>query len=322
MGYRITWEAIEPMAWLTRRALGCALAAFGLALCLALAAPAPARAEPGTLELGYTVYLGGLNIFSFDANLELDGDAYKIYGGGKTRGLARWVWKWGVDAVARGRIENGSVEASTYDLAVQRKSEHKTLRLGFGANGTYTIVRNPADSSEEAKERRKRLPKSIPEAALDPLSAALRIARAVAGGKSCTGTVPIFDGNRRYDLTFSPIREERIGVADYSIFAGSALRCSFDMKRISGFRRQRIYLRFWDEDDLEPPQIWIARLSPSFPPVPVQFQADFNMGYMMIYLTKAEYRGRPLLAQVMDKNGKPKPAPAAPKPAPSPTPAR
>lgn len=274
-----------------RMSLRAGCAALGLALVLCWTSPAGAKER--TLKLGYNVYLGGLNIFYLSANLRMNGDSYEIFGGGKTKGLVRMMWRWAVEAKARGVVNGRGVESVTYDVATVRKGKHKRLRLAFTGPGAYSITRKPADSPHKRKSRK--LPKTIPEGTLDPISVSMAVALAVAKGESCGGKFPVFDGNRRYDLTFTKVGEEQLAKPGFSIFSGRAIRCRLAMKRISGFRRNRVALRFWDDPTNEPPQVWLGRLKEGLPLIPIHFQADFNFGYMFIYLSKAEYDNRPLL---------------------------
>ncbi len=265
-----------------------------LCLAWALLLAQPTAAAERVLKLGYDVYLGGLNIFYFDAKLEREGDRYVISGGGKTKGFVRLIWRWAVSATAKGRVDGTGVVSRSYDVATIRKKKHKLLRLAFKGRGKYAITRTPPDSPR--KRRKRKLPSSIPAETLDPVSVSLAVAGALARGDSCGGRFPIFDGNRRYDLTFTKVGEEVLSKPGFSNFSGPTHRCQFAMKRISGFDAKRIALRFWDEEKHQPPQIWLGRLKKGLPLVPIQFQAEFNLGYLIIYLRKAEYGGRSLLA--------------------------
>lgn len=266
---------------------------------LGLGLAAPAAAAERVLKLGYEVYLGGLNIFDFDAHVALNERGYRITGGGKTKGAVRLVWRWGVDAVARGEINGRGVEAKRYDVTTQRRKRNKELRVTFKGNGAYDLFRKPKDTPHRAKKRE--LPDVLPPFAVDPVSAAMVMGHALGRGKKCAATVPVFDGDRRYDLTFSDLGDVRLSKPGYSTFSGTARHCRLQMKKVSGFRKQKIKLSFWDDGQLEPPQIWLSSLSKGLPPVPVKFQADFNLGYMMVYLVEARYGGRVLVANKKDK---------------------
>lgn len=265
------------------------------ALCLvaALLWVQPAGAADRALKLGYDVYLGGLNVFHFDAKLKRQGRNYVISGGGKTKGFMRLMWRWAVSATAKGVLNGARVVSRSYDVSTIRKKKHKLLQLAFRGSGGYAITRTPPDSP--GKRKRRHPPSSIPPGTLDPISVSLAVAAALARGDSCGGKFPIFDGNRRYDLTFEKVREEHLSKPGYSPYSGLAYLCRFGLKRISGFREQRPGLRFWDEKKYGLPQIWLGRVKKGLPLVPIKFQAEFNLGYMMIYLSKAEFAGRPLL---------------------------
>jgi hypothetical protein len=266
------------------------------ALCLAAAllAPQPAAAAERVLKLGYDVYLGGLNIFYFDANLAREGDNYVISGSGKTKGFIRVMWRWAVNATAKGVVNGTGVVSRSYDVATVRKKKHKLMRLAFKGSGAFAVTRTPPDSP--AKRKKRKPPKSIPAGTLDPVSVSLAVAGALARTGSCAGKFPIFDGNRRYDLTFKKLGETYLSKPGYTFFSGNAHHCAFGMKRISGFRKKRLALRFWDEEEHEAPQIWLGQVKKGLPLVPIKFQAEFNLGYMFVYLRKAEYGGRSLLA--------------------------
>ncbi|MCZ6884758.1 MAG: DUF3108 domain-containing protein [Alphaproteobacteria bacterium] len=265
----------------------------------AVAPPAvaqPAAAADHALKLGYSVYLGGLNIFRLDVDLTRDGAGYVISGGGKTQGMIRVVWKWAVTATARGEVKGNGVVSRSYHVTTFKKQKRRSLRLSFPPSGGYSIERTPPDSPRKAKRRAKRMPKSIPAGTIDPVSVTMAVAEAAARGRGCGGRFPVFDGNRRYDVTFTKAGEEYLNKPGFSTFSGHAIRCTLAMKRISGFRKKPVMLRFWDEEKTEAPEIWLAKLNNTLPLVPVKFQADFNLGYMIVYLVKAEYRGRSLLA--------------------------
>lgn len=279
------------------RILSTGLSVAALCLGSALLLAQPTAAAEGVLKLGYDVYLGGINIFYFEAKLEREGDRYVISGGGKTKGFVRLVWRWAVNATAKGIVDGTGVVSRSYDVTTIRKQKHKLLRLAFKGSGAYSISRTPPDSPRKRKKRK--LPSSIPADTLDPVSVSLAVADALARGGSCGGKFPIFDGNRRYDLIFKKVGEEYFSKPGFSKYSGLTHRCQFAMKRISGFRKKRAALRFWDEEKHEPPQIWLGRLKKGLPLVPVQFQAEFNLGYMIIYLSKAEYGGRSLLASAL-----------------------
>jgi hypothetical protein len=265
-------------------------------------APDPAPAAPPTsgpsrekvLKLGYDAYVGGLNIFAFTIDFALGGESYSILGKGESRGIARLFWRWSTRLAAGGNLDAEGVRPQLYNVDTFSTRRNLSMQLSFDENGKYTIRRTPPDTAHRAAKRK--LPATVPETSIDPLSLSFRIARSVADGRGCNGTHFIFDGNRRYDLMFSDLGVSKLPYTPYSVFSGDARRCQFDMKRISGFREPREFIRFWDEDNLDPPRIWLARVVPEMPPVPVRLEGDLNMGGIRIYLVWAEFAGKPVFS--------------------------
>ena len=264
------------------------------------AVPAPAPVAPGTsgpsreklLKLGYNAYVGGLHFFAFTIDFALGNESYSILGQGESRGIARLFWRWSTRLAAGGNLEPEGVRPQLYNVDTHFKQRNLSMQLSFDENGKYTIRRAPPDTPHRAAKRN--LPATVPETSIDPLSVSFRIARDVADGRGCDGTHFVFDGNRRYDLIFSDLGVSRLPYTPYSVYSGVAHRCQFDIRRISGFREPREHIRFWDEDNLDPPQIWVARVVPEMPPVPVRLEGDLNMGGIRIYLVWAEFAGKPV----------------------------
>lgn len=270
------------------------------------------------LVLGYEVYVGGMNVFAFEMTLALEEGRYALTGHGATKGMARWLFRWDVDASATGRLESDlaavaqalplkAVVADAYSLQTERRraAERKRLDLRFEAGNDFEIRRDPPDTAHRAEKRD--LPDALPPGTLDPLSAGLAAAFSGLQDRPCSTTVPVFDGDRRYDLRLSPLGLETIATRGYMAYRGEALRCRIDVDRISGFRERQIGLSSWDDHDPVPTSLWLARISPSFPPVPVRIHADFTFGFMIVYLTRAESGGRPVLGA----DGRPVASPGA-----------
>jgi hypothetical protein len=280
-----------------------------LALVLALFVIQPARADgpaqaalpviPGVgagkeevLSLGYNVYLGGLHIFAFTTDIVLANETYSIKARGESRGVIQLFWRWAAKLAVGGTIGPEGVHPQIYNVATFRKKRNRSMQLSFDEAGKYSIRRMPVDIPHRAAKRQ--LPDLLPAGAIDPLSVAMLIGRNVGNSKGCNDQLRVFDGNRRYDLSFTDRGKEMVTQTPYSVFAGQAHRCQFKMKRVSGFRKPSTYKFSWNEDILDPPEVWVAQLVPQIPPVPVLVHGDLNMGGLRIYLVWAEFAGRSL----------------------------
>jgi hypothetical protein len=266
-------------------------------LCVALAmagaaglSPVPARAaetmSPRIVDLTYDVYLGGLHIFTFDVGMTLQPDRYRVTAEGGTQGMVGWLYGWQTKAAAEGLDRNGRIEPQRYDVESNWQGTARTVQLGFAEAGRYDLQQTPPPEPDPDIEGE--LPELLPDGTVDPLSLAIAASRALEQNGRCDQTVPVFDGRRRYDLTLTHIDAATLPQSEYSIYQGPAVRCSFSMKRISGFRKSWKTRR---PVDASPPTIWVAAIREGLPPVPVRYDGAIALGNIVIHLTRAQVRG-------------------------------
>ena len=253
--------------------------------------PAPARAaetmSPRIVDLTYDVYLGGLHIFTFDVDMTLQPDRYRVAAEGATQGMVGWLYEWQTKLAAEGLDRNGRIEPQRYDVESNWQGNPRTVRLGFAEGGRYDLERTPPPEPDPDIEGG--LPERLPAGTVDPLSLAVAASQALMEHGRCDQTVPVFDGQRRYDLTLRHVDEATLPPSDYSVYRGPAVRCSISMKRISGFRKSWKSKRQWDAPSAAP-TIWVAPIQPGLPPVPVRYDGAIALGNIVIHLTKVEVR--------------------------------
>jgi hypothetical protein len=252
---------------------------------------APVRAAESvssrTLDLTYDVYLGGLHIFTFDVDMAMQPDRYRVTAEGATHGIVGWLYGWQTRIAAEGLDRNGRIEPQRYDVESNWQGNQRTVQLAFAEEGRYDLQQTPPPEPDPDIEGE--LPESLPEGTVDPLSLGIAASRALEQNGRCDQTVPVFDGRRRYDLTLTHIDEATLPPNEYSIYQGPAVRCSFSMKRISGFRRSWKSKRQPD-DRSSAPTIWVAPIREDLPPVPVRYDGAIALGNIVIHLTKAQVR--------------------------------
>ena len=255
----------------------------GLSSAAVAAETSPAR----MVDLTYDVYLGGLHIFTFDVDMTLQADRYRVAAEGGTQGMIGWLYEWQTKLAAEGLDRNGRIEPKRYDVDSNWQGNQRTVQLGFAEGGRYDLRQTPPPEPDPDIEGA--LPDSLPQGIVDPLSLALAASRALAESGRCDQTVPVFDGRRRYDLTLKHIDEATLPPSEYSVYEGPAVRCSFSMKRISGFRKSWSSKRQPD-DRSSAPTIWVATIRQDLPPMPVRYDGAIALGNIVIHLTKAQVR--------------------------------
>jgi hypothetical protein len=273
------------MSRLTARlTVSCACLALAVSLWSAPAHTAEAVAAR-TLDLTYDIYLGGLHIFTFDVDMTLRPDRYRVAAEGATQGMIGWLYAWQTKLAADGLDRNGRIAPQRYDVESTWQGSQRTVQLGFGEDGRYELEQTPPPEPDPDIEGG--LPETLPEGTVDPLSLAVAASRALAENGRCDQTLPVFDGRRRYDLTLTQADEATLPPNAYSVYQGPAVRCSFSMKRISGFRKS------WKRQPgagSSAPTIWVAAIQPDLPPVPVRYDGAIALGNIVIHLTRADVR--------------------------------
>jgi hypothetical protein len=263
-----------------------------------LAVPASGRAAEAAAaqvaQLKYDVYVGGLHIYSLDVEMRLQSGRYDLSARGGTRGMVGMVYIWDTDLAADGIDRDGRVEARHYRSKTQWQSRGRMVTLDFGADGHYRLRQEPPPEPDPDIEGE--LPAALPQGVVDPLSFAIAAARKLAKTGRCDQTVPVFDGQRRFDVIVTQLGPATLQPNRYSIYQGPAMRCGLGIERISGFRKS-LRARREKEERSTPPTIWVAQIKPELPPIPVRYDGEIALGKIVVHLTDATFRAESAAAE-------------------------
>jgi hypothetical protein len=300
VAHRIAQLNRRPIPRPIRRWAGVFALAFAASLAVPPAAPAEAAppAEARIADLGYDVYIGGLHVFSFAIEMTLRPESYRVSAEGGTRGAVAWFSSWGVKLDAEGSDSAGRIASRHYVVETDWKKDPARLQLDFAGDGRYALERVPAPDPAEPPDPdiEGTLPETLPQGALDPLSFAVAAGQALQRSGHCDQTVPVFDGQRRYDVTVKDGGPTVLAPNGYSIFSGTATRCTLQVTRISGFRKST-RMSAAAAAKAAPPTVYMAAPQPGMPPVPVRFESEIKLGQMVIHLADAKFRTEPLAEQ-------------------------
>ncbi len=238
------------------------------------------------MALTYEVYAGGLHVFSFDVDLSLQPEGYRIAAAGSTRGITGVLYRWDIKLTAEGEHFQ---PARYMTVNAGRQPPAKTMQLDFAKGGAFTVTRDPPEPLDEAAlEEEGPLPTHLPGNIADPLSAGLVASQALAKTGSCEQSIPVFDGKRRYNLQIHDAGSGDVPKSRISVYHGPATLCGLAMERISGFKKHRRYAAQWNEDEDEPPMLWVAKVREDMPPIPVRFTGAVSLGSIIVHLTRIE----------------------------------
>jgi Protein of unknown function (DUF3108) len=215
--------------------------AAAVALTPALTLPAPAQA---TLSARYAISLAGLSVGKAEWTVTVRPDAFAISASGRASGMLRVLLSGEGSAAVIGGIEQGRPVPAQFTSDVTRDADRLEFRMVL-AKGT---VQELSAGAPAPGEDRIAVTDEHRSGVLDPLSAMLMPVDGPGDpltAAACERTLPIFDGQRRFDLTLAFQRIDKVKAGkDYE---GPALVCSARFRPIAGHRPSSSLMKYLSE---------------------------------------------------------------------------
>jgi hypothetical protein len=246
------------------------------ALLVALAATAGATAPPPPLTLRYDVRFGPVTILSMDTTIAVADTTYRSTTRMRTEGVVRLLYPWNAEAISDGVRDGTTLTPRRHTADGVYRGEHRRVRIEYGDDGA---VASQIDPPPEA-DARDAVPADMQRATIDPLTASL----AAVSRQPCHGTLPVFDGRRRYDMQLEDKGPADVEPSRRGIYAGPARRCRATIIAYSGFWRS-------SPMDSETPttlDYFIATPREDVGPLPVYLELAGARGTLRIHLTAVE----------------------------------
>ncbi|WP_192499275.1 DUF3108 domain-containing protein [Skermanella pratensis] len=247
---------------------------------LALCAPAASAAEK--VRLGYAIYAGGFEVLQASILLDIGRDDYEVEVSAETQGLIGTFFPWQNLSRSVGLLRDGEAAPRSHRQSGTWRGRERAVSLDYDGSGRVVAdVRPPDDPSE-----RDPVPPEMVPGTTDPLSAVLSVATGVASGRGCTGTVPVFDGRRRYDLNFRTLGDRQLAPNRYSVFSGPAVHCEVTSTVLAGqWKRDGAVT---EQERRAPISLMLAPVVEGLPPVPVRLEGESRFGDVVMHLTSAD----------------------------------
>jgi hypothetical protein len=269
---------------------------------LALAAPARADTPPGVQKMMYEVYAGGINAVSAELDVSMNPkDRYSVVLSAFTKGflgaLAPWKGTFETHGwVKKDGVDQPEIHRSTATWRDEEEvKEYRYDRAGHFAS--YSIL--DADN----KGRKETPDPELAEGTIDVMTAALDVMKDVGHGGTCAGESEIFDGKRRFKLTFKFDAEENLVATRYNVYEGPAQRCVIEVTPTAGewHSKPRGWMSIQEQGrqrgDL--PTVWFARLDPDGPAIPVKIRVKSEYGAMFMHLVNYDDGDSVMTADIM-----------------------
>jgi len=234
----------------------------------------------------YSVYAGGLH--ALDVNLVTDlseKERYSVNMDAKTYGMLGKLAPW-----------QGTFKTTGWKGTEFRPEQHQskaifrddtdTKTYNYKKNGTFGSFK----SIDNGKVKNETPDKKLTNGTKDILTATLNTLRDVSAGKGCKGSTDIFDGKRRFKLTFKQVRETVLDKSRYNAYAGKAVECTAVVDPIAGkwHEKPRGWASIQEQGRAKGslPTVWFATIEEGKPAIPVKVRVKTDYGTLFMHLNQ------------------------------------
>lgn len=267
----------------SNRRLSGGLAALPLAL---LAASAPASAETVQLTITYSAKLTGIPVGKAKIEAQLNGDDYSISGSGKVAGITALFADGKGNVSVSGILRDQLFQPTRYSQTIiddEKKSVDMTFDGARVADVTFTPPPKEKDENRKKKKKKKQRAEPIPltdehkVGVIDPLSVFLLAAADMSGPGICNRTLPVFDGEERFDVVLTFEKQVKRGNQD-------AFICRAAYRPIAGHRPDKDTVKFMAAN--KDMSVWLAPVGTTGFVAPVEAHVRTQYGMLVIRADK------------------------------------
>jgi len=256
--------------------------------------PAPHQKVLETQTMRYDVYAGGFHVVSADLLVDLkQQNRYTLRLGAYTHGFLAKLAPW-----------NGVFETSGwYDpkKAIGRPEKHQSITTWQDEEEIKTYLYDKDGSFREYRIKDpdndgtpKEVESELTDQTTDALSATLAVMNHVAHQGQCEGAEDVFDGKRRYTLSYQHQKEVTLQASALNVYAGPAVECTIEVTPKGGawHKKPRGWMSIQEQgrERGTMPTMWMAVLDPGQPAVPVKIRVKTEYGTLFMHLTR--YQGK------------------------------
>ena len=244
-------------------------------LAFMLAVPAQAQSK---LTANYTISVARIPVGKAAWTVDIGEDSYTTTGSGEASGVASLAVSGKGTVAARGTITDGRLEATNFTADITRGEEKSDMAMVLD-HGTVTEIK--AEKLAPGEDR-VAVTDAHRQGIVDPLSAWLIPAGGGLGKAACERTLPIFDGQRRYDLKLTFKRMDQVKIDKG--YQGPVAVCAMSFQPIAGHRASSTLVKYLSQGrDIE---LWLAPVGGTQLLAPVRLSLANMLGNLVVQATE------------------------------------
>lgn len=259
---------------------------LGILLSAVLPAATGAAETPGRVSLSYHLWEGGLHAFSFETRLDRGDDTYSVKLAARTEGLVKLLYPFKLSARTDGIADEDGLRPTHYRSTSKKRGKKRRQDITYLNDGSLEVRVEPQKDARRERE----MPEMLKTGTLDPASAVFSIIEAFTRVGRCQGSIPVYDGRRRYDLVVTELGARDLQPSSYGIYSGPATVCQVAVEPLAGFKKKN--KKRSDRAIPSTVRVWMAPVAEGEVAVPVRLEGRTDMGRMVLHLVESQQQDR------------------------------
>jgi hypothetical protein len=247
------------------------------AVCAALCLGAGPSQAATILQLDYVGSIGYAEVLRLTVSLELEaaGGRYRVTADAATFGNIAKLFPFTANVAAQGRAHERGLQPVRYRSDASILKSRQAVAFLYGQDGRVVVTSDPPNRQSQNASAQ-----GLGHHALDPASAVVAVIVEAAAAGTCRGTVPVFDGFRRFDLLLRGNGPDVVERFAASYYEGPATACTVRVDLGPGFSAEEARSGLIPEQA----ELWLAPVHEGFPPVPVRVTSQSALGNLLLEL--------------------------------------
>lgn len=243
--------------------------------------PANPTVVPTHVAADFTIYVGGFLFVEGKFNARIAHNAYQLATQMNTVGVAAAFYPADYKLMSEGTLKAERVEPRHFLSDTKAKKDARVLTLTYDKSHMPSLSATPPYSARDLKDVKPALQRNTQ----DPVSAFML--PVVGSANPCARTIAVFDGRRRFNLTFNYVDKKKITPAntlhpDQPAKPLMAVVCTIRYEAIAPPEKRRKFTTMLRRND--DMKIWLAPFDGGRVYMPVRFELRTPLGSAVMEL--------------------------------------
>jgi hypothetical protein len=246
-----------------------------------------AWADPARIAT-YHVYAGGVRVIEAPLTLRLEGGRYQLDLSAATQGFLGRLVPWRGTFSSQGVRRGDALSVRTHRSTSTWRGEEDWAKYEYNAAGHLRSLVLHKDGREEKPP----IDPKLTHGTADILTATMRMLLAMPKTGLCQGQSDVFDSRRRFGLIYTPLGADELKKSRYTFYQGPTVTCTVEVVPKGGawHKKPRGWLSIQEQGRKAGslPTLWVAKVDPSLPPLPVKIRIKTDYGTLFMHLASVE----------------------------------